>query len=523
MGPLNLLCVLAVAIRGGVFCQTDPHHLIDEVVSAGLQCHKTPGLAVAVVKDGQVVLSKGYGFADVETQTPVTGETLFGIASNTKAFTTTLLVKLLSRRSDLKISTNVYRVLGSGFKFNNTLRSIYATLEDLAAHRLGIPRNNYIRLDTSLTRRNLERRVKYLKSVGGFRDSFYYSDLMYGLLANIIERIGGADWESLTQTEIFDPLHMTSSNFSTRFNFNSATNAATPYVVEHGVLVKASTDFIKHWAMIGASGAILSNANDMAKWLLFHLADGKNEDGLQVVDKSALADTYKARNTIGSTGAINKYFHRPAVPVTTSNDGYALGWKTGYYRGLPMVQHTGSTFGYRSIVTLIPSQKLGVFIVMTGSDPNYFFRNSLQDYIADVYMGETPWLNKTTICTFPSPWHSSRRRSVSRRRVGRLRNVHASLQAYVGTYRNEAYGNIIVTCCTITNKLHAVYGYGRWNLVEDRVDDFDGSWTRGPPNIDVKFKFMRSGGAINALNIPTFYPKYPPVFFRIENGNNIIG
>ena len=88
------------------------------------------------------------------------------------------------------------------------------------------------------------RRVKYLKSVGGFRDSFYYNDLMYGLLAYATEQIGGANWEQLMQTELFDPLNMTSSAFCTDFDFTSG-NVATPYVYERGHLVNASTDFIK--------------------------------------------------------------------------------------------------------------------------------------------------------------------------------------------------------------------------------------------------------------------------------------
>ena len=84
--------------------------------------------------------------------------------------------------------------------------------------------------------------------------------------------------------------------------------------------------------MLGGSGAIVSNADDMSKWMMFHLSGGKNAEGVQVIEKSLLKETYKPRNTLSSND-INKYFRRPEVPVTMSNDGYGLGWKTGYYRG----------------------------------------------------------------------------------------------------------------------------------------------------------------------------------------------
>ena len=167
------------------------------------------------------------------------------------------------------------------------------------------------------------------------------------------------------------------------------------------------------------------------------------------------------------------------------------------------------------MVTLIPSQNLGIFMSMTGTDYHYYFRNSLQNYIADVYMGETPWLNATTICTFPKPWRSSHKRSVSKtREKRRSRIVRRSVDEYTGTYRNKAYGNIVVTYSTASNQLHAIFGYGRWDLVDGGSDNFYCKWARDPPTLNAKFRFLRKNGAVNAIKIPTFYWRYPPVFFR---------
>nr|KAG5700687.1 hypothetical protein BaRGS_029052 [Batillaria attramentaria] len=243
---------------------------IDHVVQAGMTCHNNPGLAVAVVKDGQVLLSKGYGVTDLDSQQPVTTDTQFQIASLTKAFTAALLATVLDEEPGT-LSTNVRKVDGlpSDFAFNNSLRTIYATLEDLLAHRTGIPRNNYIRLATDHNRQNLPPyvfsykvarqkgmrlgewgrlgRLKYLPNAGGFRDSFYYSDLMYALAAYVTQLLGNKPWEDLMREKVLTPLGMSRTTFISDVDF-SRSDVATAYVLEHGHLEKASIDFISYAA-----------------------------------------------------------------------------------------------------------------------------------------------------------------------------------------------------------------------------------------------------------------------------------
>ncbi|XP_071095539.1 uncharacterized protein [Haliotis cracherodii] len=515
----GLLSLCATTVLWGVVYTVVDDVAVNAVINAGLRCHKTPGLAVAVVKDGNVVMSRGFGVSNIAAGTPVTNTTLFGIASLSKAFTTTLLSKILKDRTRFSINTNVYKILGR-YKFNNTLRSVYATVEDLMAHRMGIPRNNYLRLDNTLTRENLLSRVKYLKNVGGFRDSFAYNDLMYGLLTRITEAVTGTLWEDNMVEHLFTPLGMDSSTFGTRVNF-SAPNVATPYVIENGQIVAASTQFVRHWAKLGGSGSVVSSAEDMTKWMLFHLSGGKNRQGNQVVAENLLKETYKPRNALASS-SINTYFSRPKTPVTMSNDGYGLGWKSGYYRGLPMVQHSGTTFGYRSFLTLIPDKNLGVFVVMTGTDPNYWFRGSLSAYLMDVYLGEAPWINTSTICSFPDPWRT-RRRSGRRNRPTRVTRYQANLAlpAYTGTFRNEAYGNLVVHYDSASHRLRAIYGIGSWVLTSRGSDTFRANWDNPAPTLDFDFTFLTSNGEVYAL-IPSFEKTLPQIFFRIGNGNSII-
>ena len=110
--------------------------------------------------------------------------------------------------------------------------------------------------------------------------------------------------------------------------------------------------------------------------------------------------------------------------------------------GYRILRHTGTTFGYSSLITLIPEANLGIFSSMSGEDEHYIFRTLLHSYLADTFLGETPTINETTICTYPEPWfpavHSNRRP------IDKTRNSTHSLSAYVGTYHHPAYGDLVV-------------------------------------------------------------------------------
>ncbi|PVD26624.1 hypothetical protein C0Q70_14301 [Pomacea canaliculata] len=210
---------------------------MDEVIQQGMRCRNIPGLAVAIVKDGQ------------------------------------------------------------GSLFNDSLRSTYATVEDLLAHRLGIPENNYIRLSTDITRQNLVERIRYLPNEGGFRDSFFYNNLMYTLAAVITESLGGRPWEDMVRESIFTPLGMNRSTFVTQADFGD--NVALPMCSESGVgLVKCSLDFIRHWGSFIGSGNVFSSARDMSQWLLCLLNDGTAADGRRVLAQGLVDTLHKPQNTI---------------------------------------------------------------------------------------------------------------------------------------------------------------------------------------------------------------------------------
>ncbi|XP_061172984.1 gigasin-6-like isoform X2 [Saccostrea echinata] len=214
--PLVLCVVVILFTSINALTSSEFEAIIDGTINKALKCHpKNPGLTISIVKDGKLFFAKGYGVTDTTSNAPVTNETLFQIASMSKAFAATLLVKQLHQYSNLSIYTKVKDLMEPSFRFSTHVGTDNANLVDLMSHTLGIPNNNFLRFDSSLTSDNLQRRIPYLKSIHAFRTSFIYSNLNYALVTYISEKLGGKKWEDLIREELFQPLGMDSSNFVT--------------------------------------------------------------------------------------------------------------------------------------------------------------------------------------------------------------------------------------------------------------------------------------------------------------------
>ena len=208
-----------------------------------------------------------------------------------------------------------------------------------------------------------------------------------------------------------------------------------------------------------------------------------------------------------------------------------------------MIYHSGSTFGYRAYLTLLPAMNVGVVTLMTGSDYQYKLRTALHMTLMDHALSHAPWINTTTICSFPDPWRSSaprKKRSTHARdldeemgitgeeeeeeaplmeqpqaRANRVKRA-ASLPAsnYVGIYRHAAYGTLEVRYNSVIQSLELEYGIGLWRLESTSGHDFDGVWKNPPPTINKNFRFKARGSDVYAVMGIGFEPSVPPVFYR---------
>ena len=189
-----------------------------------------------------------------------------------------------------------------------------------------------------------------------------------------------------------------------------------------------------------------------------------------------------------------------------------------------MLRHSGSTFGYRALLTLLPKCNFGVFLALTGDDPNYLFRTNVHLYIHDLLLGYEPWLNATTLCSFPEPWH--RKDIVNKSAdVSKNHTAHRNLTDYVGVYSNNAYGTLSISVNETSNTLMMKYGYGKFVMYpKSEKDEFFAEGAEMLENIrsfsSLQFGVDKDDTVIATLTVPSFETKMPPIFDKRVPGVN---
>jgi CubicO group peptidase (beta-lactamase class C family) len=242
---------------------------------------KVPGAAVAVVKDGKIVFAKGYGYRDVARKQPVTGATIFPIASITKSFTVTALGTLVDQ-GKLDWDKPVRQYL-PGFRMYDPVATEQLTTRDMVTHRTGLPRHDMIWYSSSFTREQLVERLRYLEPNKPIRSKFQYNNLMFLTAGYLGGRIGGLSWEDLVRQRVLEPLGMTNTKFSSD-EARKTPDYALPYRKNRKTEVVSEIEFSR-WGDVGPAGAMNSSIDDMAKYLLMHVNKG-NVGGKQILGKN---------------------------------------------------------------------------------------------------------------------------------------------------------------------------------------------------------------------------------------------
>ena len=242
---------------------------IDAVIEATLEDWKTPGMSLAVVVGNTVVLTKGYGYRDVENEIPVTPDTLFAIGSSSKAFTT-FIMGLLVDQGQLDWDEPVASYLPD-FKLFDEYATAHLTPRDMVCHRSGLPRHDLTWYNNKeITRAGLVRRLRYLEPNEDLRAEWQYNNLMFLTAGYLVERLTGMSWEEAVSTRIFEPLGMERSNFSV-LESQLDDDHALPYLEEDDVVREIAFRVID---VMGPAGSINSSANEMARWVKLHLNRG---------------------------------------------------------------------------------------------------------------------------------------------------------------------------------------------------------------------------------------------------------
>lgn len=381
---------------------------LEAFIDASMECDHIPGMALTVVK-GDEVLTKGYGVADLSTGRTVDEHTVFNVASITKSFTATLLGILLHEAGHTW-STKVTDILGNEYGFVDDYRTKHLMVRDLLSHNTGLG-GIYVGLlagfPEDFSRTKLCKNIRYLPEKRPVRDVRVYNNYLYMMLGHIAEVLGKDTWENLVSSRILTPLGMNSTWILKNKTDVLKAGVARPYLFRDGEFqIGTLENFYYH--PYEPAMAVMTTANDMAKWIKFNLQKGKTESGVQLIDKEMLDDMHWPESTYDSPKALgDRYLTRPQYPVDEVQIGYGYGWAISTYRGYKMVWHKGRSLSYGTMFAFYPDKDIGIFASINGPAVKSLqlqHLTTLLYYISDNELGLKPWLNQTTACTFPEPW-----------------------------------------------------------------------------------------------------------------------
>ena len=306
-----------------------------------------PGVSVAVVKDGEVIMSEGFGYRDLERRLPVTTKTIFAIGSSTKAFTTMSLATLVDE-GKLDWDTSVRNYL-PWFAMYDQFTTERITPRDLVTHRSGLPRYDHLWYNNTTSKRaDLIRRLRYLAPSADFRTVFQYQNLMFLTAGYLAGEVAGSDWETVVRERILDPLRMGSANFSVKES-QASDDFALPYVEKDGSV--RQVDF-RNIDLVGPAGSINANVEDMTKWLLLHLNKGWHDDR-QIVSEPQVGEMHRGHMVMPA----------PFLPLPENDGGsYGLGWFIETYNGDTLIHHGGAIDGFLGQVAFLPKHNAGVVV-----------------------------------------------------------------------------------------------------------------------------------------------------------------
>lgn len=399
---------------------------LDIYVQHALNQWQIPGAAVLVVKDGRIIVAKGYGVKELGTNDRVDENTLFMIGSNTKAFTGTALA-ILETEGKLKLEDKVVQYLPD-FKMKDEWVTKELNLQDIVSHRMGLEtfQGDFIYWTSDLTSDEVIEKFGKLTPKYDFRTKYGYTNAGYVIAGKIIEKVSGLTWEDFLKEKIVNPLEMKRTVLLSE-DFMKADNIAKPHTFVEGKMTVLPFQNIDNLAPCGSIG---SSINDLSHWIIAQLDSGYY-NGINAIPFSSIQ---KTRQLLSIERRVRHPYNKTHYTL------YGMGWEFQDYEGREIVSHTGGVNGFVTSVTLLPEENLGI-VVLTNTDQNAFFQ-SLKWEILDSYLG-LPYRNydSTFYTGFikrqdkNSNWLKEVRDSVAMKLKPEL-----SLSEFEGKYNNDVYG-----------------------------------------------------------------------------------
>jgi len=348
---------------------------IDVLVERTLKTFDVPGIAVAVIKDDKVIHAKGYGVRSLKTQQKVNENTLFGVASNSKAYTAAALGMLVDEKK-ITWDTKVTDIIPE-FKLYNPYVTEEFTIRDLLSHRsgMGLGAGDLMMWPDSsdFTKNDIIHNLRYLKPVSSFRSKYDYDNNLYIVAGEVVARVSGTSWEDFVEKRIMQPLGMTKTAASLS-RLKDKSNVIDPHAPVNGKVQAIGIDWSE---TANAAGGIYSSVSDMSKWVIAQINGGKYGDGSKRLFSQEVHEEMWTPQTIIPVRGTNAY--------NTHFSAYGLGWFLSDVKGYKQATHTGGLAGIVTQVTILPEIKLGI-IVFTNQQVGAAF-TAVTNTIKDSYLG----------------------------------------------------------------------------------------------------------------------------------------
>ena len=379
--------VLAAGLSIASFAAAAPPPGLDARVDAVIREYGVPGMAVAIVENGQVVHAKGYGVRKIGTNDRVDADTIFPIGSTGKAITTAALAVLVDQKKigwDDKVIDHL-----PGFQMYDPWVTREMTIRDLLVHRsgLGLGAGDLLFVPrTSLSRAESVRRLRYIKPATSFRSGYAYDNILYMVAGQLIEEVSGQTWEVFVREHVLKSAGMIVSTTDEKDHFATANRAFPHARMDGGFRGIGTQEVLDEHAILGRNaapaGGISSSANDMGRWLAIQLAHGAlpGTGGKRLFSEDASREMWTPQVLM----PIDQY-PAPIADATPQFSSYALGWDVQDYRGVKTLSHGGAVFGVQTMVVLIPDRQVG-FSLQINSEDGVVLRG-LANELLDYYLG----------------------------------------------------------------------------------------------------------------------------------------
>ncbi|MBI5402521.1 MAG: serine hydrolase [Ignavibacteriae bacterium] len=403
---------------------------LDIYMENALKLWNIPGASVAVVKDGKIILAKGFGVKVMNSNDGIDENTLFMVASNTKAFTGTAL-SLLEYDKQISLDDRVLKWMPD-FKMYDDRVTELVTIRDLLCHRLGLQtfQGDFINWSSNLSRKEIIDNFRNLKPVFDFRSRYGYCNAGFLTAGEIIPVVTGMTWDDFVTQKILIPLDMKRSSVDGNI-MRSDKNTCKGHSIFLDTLKVVPYDAVNN---LGPAASLCTSAKDIANWLIM-LSDSGRYNGNKVMPYSVLAKTINPNITLG----INQ---SPVFKGIKHIRTYGLGWQVEDYSGRLMVSHTGGVNGFVTSTCFLPEEKIGI-AVFTNTDANYLYE-ALKYQIIDSYLN-LPYRNYSNL--FYGMFEPGNKEEVVNYKekmavVMQNQKPELSLDNYTGTFTNKAYGKI---------------------------------------------------------------------------------